>query len=80
MTLGSGDVVTQDFEVERFSDLVAAPGDLFKRTRLIRDFAFHVTGKSHPDLKTVSELSGEMQLIEGDWGITEVLGLLDRLN
>ena len=78
--LGSGDVVTQDFEVERFSDLVATPGDLFKRTRLIRDFAFHVTGKSHPDLKTVSELSGEMQLIEGDWGITEVLGLLDRLN
>ena len=25
--LGSGDVVTQDFEVERFEDLVASPGD-----------------------------------------------------
>ena len=77
--LGSGEALTQDFEVERFSDLVATPGALFKRTRLIRDFAFHVTGQRHPDLKTVSELSGEMQLVEDDWAITELLGFIDRL-
>ena len=78
--LGSGETLTQEFEVERFSDLVASPGALFKRTRLIRDFAFHVTGQTHPDLKTVSELSGEMQLVEGDWAITELLGFIDRIN
>ena len=77
--LGTGELLTQDFEVERFSDLVATPGALFKRTRLIRDFAFHATGQTHPDLKTPSELSGEMDLIEGDWAITELRELTYRL-
>ena len=76
---GSGEVMTQEFEVEELADLVATPGTLFERTRLVRDFAFHATYQTHPDLKSIPELSAAMDLIEGDWGIDELASLLTRL-
>jgi Ca-activated chloride channel family protein len=77
--LGSGAPVTKKVDVAKFEDLVAAPGALFNRTRLVRDFAFHATDQTHPDLKSVSELSSDMDLIKDDWGITEIVGLFDCL-
>ena len=75
----SDEVVTQEFEVAEMADLVADPGILFERTRLVRDFAFHATRQVHPDLMSIAELDAAMNAIEGDWGMSELASLLYRL-
>ena len=78
--LSTGEEQIVELDVERFADLISAPGDLFERTQAISDFAKIVTGaggetQSPADLQDTLNNMGT-----SDWGIAEVRSLAQGLN
>lgn len=74
--LSSGDELVHEVTVAAFSELVATPGALFERTRVVSDFATVVTGSNTSGV----ELEDILDTLENfgplDWGLQEIQGLL----
>ncbi len=71
----SSDVVVE-IPIARFDDLLADPGSLFERTRLVDEFAHLATGGGNPDPALLSALDAMGSL---DWGLNEIQGLLQSM-
>jgi Ca-activated chloride channel homolog len=75
--LSSGSEVVHEVSVDALSDLVQAPGALFERTRMVRDFATVVTGSdtTGTNLEDISSRLAEFGPL--DWGLQEIQSLVD---
>ena len=75
--LSSGSEVIHEVSVDALSELVQAPGALFERTRVVRDFATVVTGSdtTGTDLEDISERLENFGPL--DWGLQEIQSLVD---
>ena len=72
-----GSEVIHEVSVDALSELVQAPGALFERTRVVRDFATVVTGSdtTGTDLEDISERLENFGPL--DWGLQEIQSLVD---
>ena len=78
--LSTGEEQIVELDVERFSDLISAPGDLFERTQAISDFAKIVTGAGG-ETRSPADLQDALNNMNtSDWGIAEVRDLAQNIN
>ena len=74
--LSTGTEVVHEVSVEALSDLIASPGALFERTRVIRDFATIVTGSDTTGLE-LDDISEQLENYGPlDWGLQEIQTLI----
>jgi Ca-activated chloride channel family protein len=74
--LSTGTEVVHEVSVDALSELIASPGALFERTRVIRDFATVVTGSDTTGLE-LEDISEQLENYGPlDWGLQEIQTLI----
>ena len=74
--LSTGEEVVHEVSVDALSELIASPGALFERTRVIRDFATVVTGSDTTGLE-LEDISEQLENFGPlDWGLQEIQTLI----
>lgn len=72
--LGSGELVIRKIDVDSIQDLIAEPGRLFQRTRLIHRYGKLVVNAEEDRTQLMQDLENYP---DPDWGIREILSLMD---
>ena len=74
--LSTGTELVHEVSIDQLRDLVADPGALFERTRVIRDFATVVTGSDTTGLE-LEDISEQLENFGPlDWGLQEIQTLI----
>ena len=73
--LATDEEVVEIIEVDQIRDIIATPGRLFERTRLVHRFGTFATGGDEDFSALRDDLAN---YADPDWGIREIISLLDR--